>query len=153
MIIIIALISIYTIAGLAVLFGRVTGKRLCPICAGVSGTWIWMLAAYFVGWSPFGVHIDLFVPAILMGGSVVGIAYQAEKYLAPHITPLAWKMAFTPFGFLAVYSVTQAWWWILLLAVVVMFVTAALCVRFGSRIGGGDTRRIENIEKKMEQCC
>ncbi|MBF8280339.1 MAG: hypothetical protein HW383_112 [Candidatus Magasanikbacteria bacterium] len=149
--ILIALISLYTIAGLAALLNRATGKRLCPICAGAAGTWIWMLALYFGGWHPAGFTIDLFVPTILMGGSVVGIAYQAEKYLAPHIKPLAWKMIFIPAGFTAVYGVTQSWWWILLLALTVMLVTAAICLRVGK--SGGSQRRVEDLEKKMEQCC
>ena len=74
------LISILTIA-LAV-FGanRFLPFKICSVCAGVAGTWMWLLAGIFLGH-----EIDPLIPAVLMGGSVVGIYYQIKDKLLPRL--------------------------------------------------------------------
>lgn len=125
--------------------------RICPVCAGVSGTWIWMLAARFLGYP-----IDLLIFAILMGGSVVGIAYQVEKRLfiksAEWQTPLLWKMLFIPAGFVLAYGVLTQWWNVVLVSFT--FLLSLLFVFFASQRKIKDSgKTTKELEKKMKDCC
>src|SRR3990167_11130016 len=96
MILVITIISIAAIAGATRGVNRMWGAGICPICAGAAGTWIWLLAAKGLGYP-----IDPLIPALLMGGSVVGIAYSAEKYLLPRRSGVSWEMVFFLAGFTA----------------------------------------------------
>ena len=56
---------------LAVKFaGKIFPFPMCAICAGVAGTWVLLLGAYALGYP-----VDLTIPAILMGGSVVWVSF------------------------------------------------------------------------------
>src|SRR3989344_2086029 len=102
MLIIFSTISILAIISLAWVLNRVLPFKVCPICVGVFGTWLWMLAAKFLGY-----EIDIMIPAILMGGSVVGIAYQIEKRnIIAGVSAnesFIWKAFFIPGGFVVAY--------------------------------------------------
>ena len=50
---------------------------LCPLCAGVSLTWIWMLAGMWLGYLPIEKYEIM--TATLMGGSVIGIVKKLEE--------------------------------------------------------------------------
>ncbi len=114
----IALASILVIAAMAWLIRRFLsfgegsafgGKvNICPICAGVAGTWLWMFAGILTDQLPIASY-QLPI-AILMGGSVVGIAYQIEKKLPAERSPFLWKLIFIPAGFFAVYSALAIYW-------------------------------------------
>src|SRR3989338_9235117 len=140
MLIAITAISILAITGFIWLLNRILSARLrsrwvfkvCSICVGVSGTWLWMLAAKLLGY-----EIDLIVPAVLMGGSVVGITNQIEKRFslatASAGTLLLWKTLFIPAGFIAAYSIISLAvdpldpsWWILLIAMIIVLVMLTL---------------------------
>lgn len=146
MLITIALVSIFAIAGLAGLLRR-AGFAVCPICAGVAGTWLWMLSASFLGYA-----IDIRIPAMLMGGSVVGIAYTAEKRISGKRSPLIWKMLFIPIGFAAAYALLSQLWIMFAGAVIAL---AAIAFAFLGRADRppANESRVKEIEKKMEQCC
>lgn len=160
-------ISIFVITGLVWLFNRVLPFKICPICAGVSGTWLWILAGIYLGlldarsWS--------LVATIGMGGSVVGIAYQIEKRLPSHRSPLLWKTLFIPTGFIAAYSVISlavspsnpSWWTAFIMTTTILII---LVLRFsGQPQHSADqlnktarperNRRVEELEKKMKNCC
>src|SRR3989344_8965196 len=96
-----ALISIWTIAALAIFAGVVTRRKICPICVGGFLTWLWMLAGYYL----FGYDADIRILALLTGGSVVGAAYTIEKRLSPSRSPGLWKLVVVPVGFVAAYGV------------------------------------------------
>ena len=51
--------------------------EICPICAAVSGTWLTLTALVLFGY----LNPEIFLPLIslLMGGTVVGVAYQIGK--------------------------------------------------------------------------
>ncbi len=102
MAILIALLSIIVFALGAYLLGKLNVK-ICPICAGVSGTWLWMLAGVWSG-RLMAAEYQL-IAAMLMGGSAVGIAYQLEKKLPNSASFLLWKVFFITSGFLATYGV------------------------------------------------
>lgn len=150
MFIAITAISILTITSAIWLMNRVLPFKICPICAGVSSTWLWMLAAKFLGY-----EIEMIVPAILMGGSVVGIAYQIEERLSANRSPLLWKTLFIPAGFIAVYSLLLSWWSVFIAAAIF---AAVLIVKFtkGDRSGmtkSKQNQKVKELKKKLNDCC
>ena|SRR3989344_385223 len=148
MLITITAISILAVSGLVWLANRVLPFTVCPICAGVFLTWSWLLAAHFLGY-----QIDLTVPALLMGGSVVGIAYQLEKkFRGSAGALLLWKILFIPAGFAAAYSILSEQWTALLLAITFL-ATISTWFLFSNNKPGSHKETIEEIEKKMKDCC
>jgi hypothetical protein len=101
------LASIAALTALGWLLRRAVLPRLCPLCTGVAGTWIGLLAAHWAG-----VGLDLRLPALLLGGSVVGLAGLGEAALAGR-TPgavLGWKTVFVAAGFGTAYALLLAAW-------------------------------------------
>lgn len=166
-------ISILLIAALAWLANRVLSFEVCPICAGVFLTWVGLITAHFLGY-----QISLIVPALLMGGSVVGITYQLaplearsltglEKKFrdAPASQRLLWKALFIPAGFVAAYGILAERWAVsagalaFLLPVTFLLLRRFLLRRFNLRSphSGGLTlegrETTEEIEKRMKDCC
>lgn len=146
MMLVIATISIFGIAGLTWLVNRFLGVRICPVCAGVSGTWLWMLAA-----TAMGIDIDLMVLALLMGGSVVGIAYQAGQYLKSSRLML-WKIVFIPFGFALSYSILNSQWFAASILLLILGGATVFFVGILFRPRSSE-KKVEELEKKMEDCC
>lgn len=150
MLITITAVSILAIAMLVWLVNRTMSFNVCPICAGVFLTWVWLIIAYTIGY-----QINLAIPALLMGGSVVGIAYQLEKKFrnlsAGRI--LLWKVFFIPAGFIAAYSILEQLPAVFLLATVLLLLISF--VLLSSKDGTKNSRleTVGGIEKKMEDCC
>ncbi len=141
-------ISIFTITGLVWLLNRILPFKICPICAGVSGTWLWMIAAKFLGY-----EIDLVIPAMLMGGSVVGIAYQVEKRLPDGLSPLLWKTLFIPAGFIAVYSIITSWWALFIAGTIILIITVLIFTKKPRTSTVKNDEAVEELKKKMKNCC
>ena len=142
--------SILVISLVAWLFGRITHLKICPICAGTSLSWFWMLAGMLTNQLPV-ISYQLPV-AILMGGSVVGIAYQLEKHLPSNRSPLLWKVIFVPLGFAAVYAITNFLWGAFF-PLAVLAVTTALMFLYYPLRAGTENKKVGQIEKEMENCC
>ena len=51
-----------------------------------------------------GYQIDLIIPAMLMGGSVVGLAFQLGEKLDHGKSLILWKTLFIPTGFVLAYA-------------------------------------------------
>lgn len=149
--IIIATISILVITGFVWSMKRLLRLRVCPICAGVSLTWLWMLAGVLTNQLPI-TNYQLPI-AILMGGSVVGIAYQLEKRLPMGRSALFWKTLFIPAGFVAVYSLLAFSWIIFGAMVVILIFLALIFLRRISLHPQEENSKIKELEKKMEKCC
>lgn len=146
-----AIISILALGGAAALVRKMTRRNLCPICAGASLTWLWMLVGM---WSDRLPTSDFQLPtSILMGGSVVGASYQLAKRLRAGRSPLTWKMLSVPLGFALVWSALQAQ---IIPAIILAIATTLLAARF-VRIAPNHADRTHNnineLEKKMEHCC
>jgi hypothetical protein len=148
--IIIAIISILFITGIVGLFNRILRFKICPVCAGVSGTWLWMLIGMSLGQLPI-TNYQLPV-SILMGGSVVGIAYQIEKRLPSNRSPLLWKILFVPAGFAAVYSAVNFRWPVFGALVIYLGIIAYWFWR-PSQKHQGESRKTRELEEKMKKCC
>lgn len=147
MTIFLAFASIIVLTTLAFAIQRLTRLPLCPICAGVAGTWAWLLAG-----SWYGMSVDPALPALLMGGSVVGITYQLERRIRPHRSPLLMKTAFISFGLLVAYALL-ARSWLMGLAAVVGIIAATVFFLAPPRHAPGGSGAREKLEKELEDCC
>jgi len=160
MLITITVISILAVTALAYFAKRILPLKVCPICAGVFITWVWLLGAHFLGY-----QIDLTVPSLLMGGSVIGIAYQLAPLEARPLTGLEkrslnisaerlllWKVLFIPAGFVAAYSLLAQLWTAFLFAVAFLFLVSFLLLSESGKTKSREETAGE-IEKKMKDCC
>lgn len=145
--IIITTISILVITGAVWFANKKLPIKVCPICAGVSGTWLWMFVIFWAGY-----QIDMHILFMLLGGSVVGVAYQAEKYLPEGGLLLLWKTLFIPMGFMAAYSLVLFRWLYFSLAVAALVILVAVFfVLPRKKIKTSES--IKKLEKDMEKCC
>ncbi len=141
------LASIWAITGLAwAVRGRLPFP-VCPICIGVGGTWLWMAAA-----RQLGLAVDATMLAVLLGGSVIGIAYQVEKRLPQGRSPLAWKTLFMPTGFVAAYGLAAPHWILLGAGTVGLALLALVFLRAPSAPEKGSAA-VEKLEEQMKRCC
>ncbi|OGG76300.1 hypothetical protein A2950_01710 [Candidatus Kaiserbacteria bacterium RIFCSPLOWO2_01_FULL_55_19] len=149
MLIITTVISILVISVFVSLANRILSFTVCPICAGVFLTWVGLVSAHFMGYS-----IDLVVPALLMGGSVVGITYQLEKKFRDSSANvlLLWKVFFIPVGFVVAYAILGQLWVAFLSGVTFLFLIS-FALASSSSTADSHTKATGDIEKKMENCC
>lgn len=132
---------------LAWLAGRVARLPVCPVCAGVAGTWLWMLAARLAG-----IAIDGAVLAMLLGASVVGFAQWIETRLPAGRSPLLWKVLALALGFAAAYGLAAERWLLALAAAAVLGLVAAFFLR-PRRTVAGDSVAVAKLEERMKKCC
>lgn len=145
------LASILLFTALAWLVRWALWPRLCPLCAGVAGTWLALLAAHAAGWA-----LDLRLPALLLGGSVVGLAGLGEKALAgrSRATVLAWKTVFVLSGFATAYGLLLAAWPGVAAGGAVMAGLLALpWLRASAVTSGPSTQRREEVMAQLRNCC
>lgn len=153
------ILLIMVITGLVWALNKLLPFKLCPVCAGVSGTWTILTVAMLSG-ILFPTSYSL-PTAILMGGTVVGIAYQGEKSLTwVRRYPVAWKLAVMVVGFPLVYGAVQYMSWITF-GIELVALTGVMYLFFIRRgISGtvhpahpGEAQDVKKIEKGLEQCC
>ncbi len=118
---------------------------LCPICLGVSLTWLGLLLAYAAGYS-----VDLTVVAIMMGGSTVGLSYKVKELWPPLRRVLWWRFLFVPAGFATVYFLIMHRWPEFLVAVLLALLLTVFMLR---KEPVQVSKRVEKLEKIMDQCC
>ncbi|MBI2552750.1 hypothetical protein HYW17_05630 [Candidatus Uhrbacteria bacterium] len=165
-----AILLILIITGVVWFLNKLLPFKLCPVCAGVSSTWITLSVLVLSGIIPTcpapsllwcGDSSFIIPISILMGGTVVGIAYQGEKSLHwVRRYPIAWKLAVMVVGFPLVYGAVQYMSWATL-GVELVVLSGVVYVFFIRRgIHGephaphrSDAQNVQNIEKGLEQCC
>ncbi|TAL19275.1 hypothetical protein EPN90_03855 [Patescibacteria group bacterium] len=140
-----ALLSILAITGLAAVVRMYLPFRLCPICAGVSGTWAWMLVVRY-----FGVTVEPAILAMLLGGSVVGVTYQLEKRLPAGRSLVLFKALSIPAGFLLAYALIWNWWPVFFAGLLIL---AAVYFVFHRKPEAGESQEVQDLEKKLKNCC
>src|SRR3990167_8687182 len=82
-------------------FNKITRWQVCPICAGVSLTWLTLTALMLSGLLASSLYFLL--TAMLMGGTVVGIAFQGEKRFEWAKNLFYWKAPVIIIGFVVAY--------------------------------------------------
>jgi len=139
MIITITIVSTIIITVIAWMVKKTIKRNLCPICVGVSLTWLWLLIGQ---WSGQLRAADYQLPtAILMGGTVVGLMSKLEKFITPRLI-LVWKTAFVISGFLTMYSLLTGGWLIFTTGIILALVVTLVSLP-----------RSKEIEEKMKNCC
>lgn len=144
---IISAISILAIAAIALLANKILRIKICAICAGVAGTWAWLLAARFAG-----LAIDILVLGIMMGGSVVGLAYKIEKRIPFNRSPLAFLTFFITSGFAAIYGLISSWWLVFGVAALLMAILVFVFLNPRPRQAARE-KEVNELEDKMKKCC
>jgi len=150
MTIIIVTVSILVITATVWILNWILPLKICPICAGVSGTWLWILTGLYFGllenesWR--------IVAALAMGGSVVGIAYQLEKKLSAGKSLFLWKTLFIPAGFIGAYGVLAEQWAAFLTVLIFLVLISFVFLTQGKERNSGN-RTVSELEKKMKNCC
>jgi len=134
----ITIISVLVISLFVWITNHFSPFRICPICAGVSGTWIWILTGHFLGY-----EVDLIIPALLMGGSVVGISSKLDKI---------WKIIFILLGFILAYNLLLENWMVLAIFLVV-FVLILLVFLASNKEANSNKGVTKELEQKMKNCC
>lgn len=143
----VTVISILIVTVLVWLVNLVLPFQICPICAGVSVTWAWLLAAHFLGY-----QIVLMIPALLMGGTVVGLMFKLERLVKLKFV-LVWKTVFVISGFLTADSLITGNWLLLVAGIIVVtIVTLAFRTR-GIVENKHESEKIEELKQKMKSCC
>lgn len=150
MIIAIVTASILVITAAVWRLNRISFLKICPICTGVSGTWFWILAGIYFGLLDAGSWS--LAAAMLMGGSVVGIAYQLEKKLPVGKSQFLWKMVFIPAGFISVYGILTEQWIAFFAAMIFLALISFLFIREQKHRGPGN-RVVGELTEKMKNCC
>ncbi len=151
MLIAISLGSILILTALAFLLRKAVAPWLCPLCAAVAGTWSWLLGAHFAG-----LAVDLRLPAILLGGSVVGLATLGEKALAGRSEAyrLVWKMMLVTVGFATAWFITTlAWSGIAIGLVTLGAIMATPWLSNAPQGHAGGLERIQRLKEQMKNCC
>lgn len=126
--------------------------KICPICAIVS--LVWLVLSVGVAWGYIAGDNYIVLIAMLMGGSVVGIAFTGEKrcgWAAKH--PQLWKMLAVIIGMPIIYfalvnlSKTVVVWEIIVLIIIAYLFFVAPSKR------GETSEKVREIEEQMKQCC
>ena len=141
-----AIASMLALTALAWLARKAWRWPVCPICVGVAGTWLWLLAARTAG-----LAVEPAVLAMLLGASVLGGAQWVEARLPAGRSPLLWKALALPVGFAAAYGLVAERWTEATLAALALAVLAAMFVR--PRGVGGDAAVVAELEERMKKCC
>jgi len=132
-------------------------KKICPICALVSVTWIILLAARY-----FGYNVNESLIALLMGGSAVGISYVLAGKIGSEsarsgLSAKSWKLVSIPIAFLAAWQLLHyhlGWFALAVLAYVLIFrAFKGLALRDpkGEALGPGS--KVSQIERELDNCC
>ncbi len=151
MLIAITLSSILILTALAFLARKVAVPWLCPLCIGVAGTWLWLLGAHFAGFA-----LDPRILAILLGGSVVGLASQGEKVNSHRSETfrLVWKTLFVTIGFATAWFVTaQAWSGVAAGLVTLGMMTLLPWVGRSAPAPTDRSGQVERLKEQMKSCC
>jgi len=148
MIIVIFFILIFT--SIIWILNKKLSFNVCPICAGVSLTWVGLL----IGINLDKLPIDIYqLPtAILAGGTVVGLMSKIETHIKRKPL-LIWKSLFVIFGFLSVYSLVSSNWAISILGIILMLVTTFIFKENRKGDNPKESKEQKEIQEKMKNCC
>ncbi|MDP3991531.1 MAG: hypothetical protein Q8P66_01335 [Candidatus Colwellbacteria bacterium] len=146
----IALVALF--ASVFLLVKKAWLSSICPICLGVSLTWLALTVLMLLGYA----SNDYFLPtALLMGGTVVGIVYQGEKKfkVMRSFTP---KMAVLIIGLILAYLLlTNVNWLTLIEAALILTPLGYLFFLRSPQATAEEenSETVKDLEDKMKECC
>ena len=119
-----------------------TRLKICWVCVTISG--LWFVMSVLVAWRIVPFEVLQFPIALLMGGSVVGIAYQRHL--------LRWKVATIAIGMpIALAFITN-------LTKITVFIELILLLIIAYKLfvhsnNNGSKEHAHELEEQMKQCC
>ena len=156
MVIFISTILFIAITVIIWLLNKVLPFEVCPICAGISGSWLLLSAGIVFGLLEAGSW-QLAV-ALAMGGSVVGIAYKSEHIFSwGRENPLLWKLIVigtgTPLAYLTVSFLSFR-----VFIAEVIFLSVLTYIFFVRKQEHkltivASNNKIKELEDKLKNCC
>ncbi len=146
----IAIGSIIVIAGIAAVLNRLFAWKLCPLCAGAAGTWLWMIGGIYGNMLPR--ESWQLLAAVLMGGTIVGILYQLERKRHTPISASVKVLLFL-FGYIGAYGLLQENWIVAFLGVVSYGIATMILMRKPTPPPASEQEKIKELEERMKQCC
>ena len=128
--------------------------QVCALCAGVSGAWVLLTLAILADFAPPKFYLD--VITLLMGGTVVGIAYQAEKTFGWQGEKSFWaRFAVIIVGFYLAHIAVGALSWTTF--AIELVALAVLIYLFFIRKHDGASQphsaKAAELEEQMKNCC
>ncbi len=139
--------SMLVLTLLAWLATRSTRLAICPACAGVAGTWLWMLAARAAG-----VAIDVILLAALLGASATGVTQWLADRLPAGRSAILWKALTLPVACALAYGIA-AEHWILAAGAGLAYAILALRFQVRSRAAKTEPALVSQLEERMKKCC
>ncbi len=136
----ITLFLIPGITGLVWLINKFLPFRVCPVCAGVTGTWMLLFLARLAGFP-----IDNTILALLMGGTAVGIAYRHPSLL--------FKTIAISLGFVIGYGIVTNQLVMAGITILAYLIFAGLFFLKNSPVKKETKASVEIFKKQMENCC
>lgn len=127
---------------------------VCALCAGVSGAWVLLTFAILAGFARAEFYLD--VITLLMGGTVVGIAYQAERTFGWQGEKSFWtRLAIIIIGFYLAHIAIGALGWttfiIELVALAVLIYLFFIKKHYGAN--QPHSQKAAELEEEMKNCC
>ena len=148
-----AILLVLVITLIAVALNKLLPFKICPICAGISGSWLILTAGILLARWSGGYMLPI---AMLMGGTVVGIAFQGEaKFNWAKKGIYMWKAPVIILGMPVAYwlfqnmSLTTLAVEILILSVLIYF----FFIRSSHAGKNIDGHHVVELEDKMKNCC
>ena len=146
----IAIFSILIFTGIIWILNKKLPVQICPLCAGVSLTWILIFfGMFFEKLSIFDYQLPT---AILAGGTIAGLMSKLEKFIKLKFI-LIWKTVFVVSGFMAVYGLVTREWTALVVSMVVNIIVTFLFKKHEAEQENQKSEKVKELEKKMESCC
>lgn len=153
--ILILVVGILTFTGIGFVVKILTHRAVCPICMGVSGTWLSLSIAVVATYLPLATW-EMPI-ALLMGGSIVGIAYQGVQRIAwAAARPVLWKTLVLVPGFALAHAALRN---LSLVVIVIEMIILSIIMyayfwrtraRQYAEYRGG---RLAAIKKQLKNCC
>ncbi len=146
----IIIISILLITLIVWVLNKKLTFQICPICVGVSLTWIGIIIALAFNLLPYNSY-QLQI-AILMGGTVVGLVYKLEKHIKINFI-LIWKTLFVIIGFFTVYNLAISNWLISFVGIILIAIVTFLFKKISKTELLEESKSLKEIQEKMKNCC
>lgn len=120
-----------------------TNLKICWVCVAVSG--LWFVMSVLVAWQAIPLATLELPIALLMGGSVVGVAYQRQS--------LRWKITVIAIGMpAAFFLLTNLTKTVVIIELIVLLILAY--VLFAKKKKEEDnSKQAQDLEEKLKQCC
>jgi len=129
--------------------------KICPICVTVSS--IWLILSAGIAWDFLDLPTFIVPIALLMGGTVVGIAYQGEKKFRWAVkNRFLWKILVIGAGMSIAYaSILNLNKFVVFAEISVLFIIAYFFFTPPSykQSDGSADQNVDELKEKMKQCC